>query len=59
MQTILYWCFDLLTTGSEAVSIITTPFIGVGDYTYSMLTLLTFGGILAYLVVAIVKWAIS
>lgn len=60
MVGILNWLFDLISSGSKAVGVITQPFIDIGDgNVYTMLSLLTIGGLSAYLVVALVKWLVS
>lgn len=60
MSEVLNWLFDLVQDGAQAVSVITTPFINLGDGNiYTMLSLLTYGGLAIYLVVALAKWLIS
>lgn len=60
MQDILNWLFDLIDNGSRAVGVITTPFIDIGDgKLYTMLSLISIGGLTAYLAVALIKWLVS
>lgn len=60
MLGVFEWLFDFVKDGGRAVAFLSSAFIDIGDGNiYTVLSLVSIGGITAYLVVAIVKWVIS
>lgn len=60
MVGLLEWLKDLIINGAAAFGVITEPIIDLGNgQVYTMLTLLTVGGLVTYLGVALIKWLIS
>lgn len=55
-QVFLQWIRDIFGGLVTIGNYLTEPFITLGDIKISILSLLTVGGLSAFLVVAIVKW---
>lgn len=55
----LSWCKTALTEFAKIGSWLTDPIIKLGSLEASPLVLLTAGGLVAFIVVAVVKWVLA
>lgn len=53
------WLFDFFLDATKVFQYLFSPIVTIGDFSFSVISLISFGGLTAYLVVAIVKWGIS
>lgn len=59
VDTFLSWIYQVIQGFATAWSWLNSEVIKVGDVSFSPLLLLTFGGLTAFVAVAIIKWAVS
>lgn len=57
-QYFINWFYNLLTGFSGALAWLVSP-ITIGDLQVSPLGIISFGGLTAFIAVAIVKWVVS
>lgn len=59
MFELFNWLFDFILDGANIFSYLFNPIFTIGDFSFSPVALISFYGLSAYLVVAVVKWGIS
>lgn len=58
-NTFLTWVNKLMVGFADAGTWLVTPIADIEPFKIAPITLITFGGLTAFIVVAIVKWVIS
>lgn len=56
IDNILGWFEQVVKTFAGAERVLATPMFEIANHSFSFLSILTYGGISVYLIIAVVKW---